>query len=252
MKYLTLALIAVLFCCCENDNKYIKQYPFFKNIEIHKEDGTVTLNNFKSNKEGLEYLIDTVGHLIEARQWKNNYLNGYLVRYASNGNIMMLGHMINDTLNGSYFSFDTIHGSIKQYREYLNINGRNAVNQIIYFKNGKIDFERSTFIKIKKISSSEYRIFLFSNYVNPYLKAYWNESNNCEYEFNKNEYDSITESITNKYIKLNINGSKSCITGYLINYRLPTSEELGAGAKKDDLIGPMIYFKSETSLANSR
>ncbi|MFO0358790.1 MAG: hypothetical protein ACK50A_17680 [Sphingobacteriaceae bacterium] len=245
MKYFIPIWSIVLFCGCAKEDRYLKMYPFFKNVSVHKEDGTVILNNFNSEnpKEGLEYLIDTAGFLIEARFYKKNYLNGYTARYSRKGKISLLGYMSNDTLNGDYFVFDTLSSSIKQYREYLNMNGQTTVNQIISFSNGKINYNASSFFRIKKIESELYRITLFSNFRNPFLAAYYCSSDVIEHDFYKDNYSDTIVGSNGNYIDLNVRDPKKFVKGYFINYRLATAEEIKQGAIKDDKIGPVIYFK---------
>jgi len=248
MKYLFSIIFIVAFSCCQEESIYLKKYPYFENVSVHNEEGTVILNNFKSNevKEGLEYLVDDAGFLIEIRQWKNNYLNGYTARYCKSGKIVMLGHMLNDTLCGDYYSFDTINSSVKEYREYLNIGGYSTVNQIISLSNGIIDYNASSFYRVNKAESGTYKINLFSKFGNPFIIAKWCSSDTLDYNFYVDKYNYSATSSNGKYIDLTIQDPKQFVKGYFINYRLPTNEEIKHGATKEDKIGPIMYFRFKT------
>jgi hypothetical protein len=221
-------------------------YPFFTKVIEFKETGTISLNNFESikNKNGLEYLCSNSGKLLEIRNWKNNLLNGNVFSYATNANIKMLGNYVNDTLC-NYYELDTLNGNILFYEEKIKSSLGITDNQIIYFKDGKIDENRSYYYVIKPYDKGKYKIFILGKKDFPNLKIVISEINENKFLFESNINSEIIEmNNSNVCTYIMKNSSAKYLSGYIENYRYLTDQEVKEqGLEKGQTMGRLMYFK---------
>lgn len=237
--------ILFLLSCVKEELNYKKLYPFFDSIKINKSDKTISLNNFKSKKNGLEYLLNQQGNLIEVRNYQDGYLNGNVFSYSTNGKLKGIAEFKNDTMVGNYFLLDTLSGKLKQYRERLNVNGSIIDNQIINYIDGNIDFKRSHFIRIKKRNEDEFEIQRSGYKGFPYLKIYLTEHDDDQLIFDKNKMTTEIISDDNQTINYKVqNKNYKYASGYLLSYRYPYEDEIKEkGYKQKEEIGVLTYFK---------
>jgi len=220
--YIYIALFLVLASCKNEKDKYLEKYPFFKNVEIYKKTKNVSLNNFTSrnNENGLEYLLNENGSLLEVRNWKNNTLNGYSYLYSSNGKINIIAHFVNDTMSGNYFELDTLNGNIKFWSEKVVDEGVIVDKNYKRFRNGTIDLTSSSFYQLKKLNDSLVIISLPCKYPFPLSKVLIAETNDKNYTFNGNEVEIKSRNNIHYYYKIRNKNTKYIIgmASYYIPY----------------------------------
>lgn len=229
------------FVSCKNEkDKYLKKYPFFKNVEIYDKTKTVSLNNFTShnNENGLEYLLNENGSLLEVRNWKNNTLNGYSYLYSPNGKINVIAHFVNDTMSGNYFELDTLTGNIEFWSDKVVDEGIVVDENYIRFRNGIIDLTSSSFYQLKKLNDSVVVIGLPCKYPFPFTKVTVEETNNKEYKFSDNETEIKSKDNVHYYYKIK-NRKTKYIVGKASYYRL------SKGENDEGITGRDIYFNIE-------
>lgn len=236
-----LSCIFIFYSCSNEKNKYLKEYPWFTHADVFTNTKTVSLNSFKTrkNKNGLEYLLDIKGQILEVRSWKNNHINGNSILYATNSSPYIIACFKNDTMNGNYFELDTLNGGIVFWAEKQNKNGVVYDNNYIKFKNNKIDFASSSFYSIKKINDSIVSVSLPCRYPFPFTKVIFTETDDAVYEFNGSETEINSNDGIHYYYKIN-SKNKKYVVGSATYYRL------SKGENDTGVTGRVIYFKITT------
>lgn len=235
--YIYVGLLLGFISCKNEQEKYFEKYPFFKNVEIYDKTKTVSLNNFTShkNENGLEYLLNENGSLLEVRNWKNNRLNGYSYLYSSNGKINVVAHFANDTMSGNYFELDTLNGNIKFWSQKVIDEGNVVDEKYIWFKNGTIDLKSSSFYCLKKLNDSIVLISLPCKYPFPFTKVLIEETNDLNYTFNGNEVEIKSRDSVHYYYNIS-NKNAKYVMGMASYYRPYNKNEV------DVITGRDIFF----------
>lgn len=242
-------LIFGFIVSCKSPNKFSDKYPSFAHANEFKSSGTVSLNNFNSinDKNGVEYLCSAKGDLLEVKFWKNNMLHGKAVSYSVNKNIKMFGNYVNDTLVDYYYQIDSINGQILTYIEKIKSSLGVSDNQIISFKEGKIDNNKSYYYTIKKTDPGIYRISLHGRIDFPNCKFFIAEIDKDEFVFD-NEAQGEKIDLVDKGTSFNYLVKDKLLhkflSGTISNYRYLSDDELKEyDAKKGALMERMLYFK---------
>lgn len=241
MKYLAIVIFLILFSCKEENIKYLEKYPFFKNVDVFSNANTVSINNFESrkNKNGLEYLLNERGNLLEIRNWKNNHLNGYSYLYSVNNKISIVANFVNDTMSGSYFELDTLNGKLLRWSDKINYHEEeSAENQNINFKDGKIDLTTSWFHVIKKINDTTIQILLPTKHQFPLTKVKVIETNEDEYIFTQNNLDENIPFKEEALIQYNLKNKQAKFITGTITYSLKPND-----MNENIITGRTCYFK---------
>lgn len=243
MKYLFSILFFVFVSCRNEKTKYLKKYSFFENVVISSKAKTISLNNFKSNnnKNGLEYLLDENGFLLEIRNWEKNHINGYSLRYASNNKLNIVAYFENDTMSGNYFELDTVTSKLLYWGDKINFHdGESSENQNKIFRDGKIDLTVSWYHNVRKLDNDIIHLYLPTKHQFPIAKVKILETNTDGYKFG---LDTLSESVppadaneANFYYKLKNKNSKY-VTG-TITYLLKSDQ-----MNTNSIAGRTTYFK---------